>query len=362
MNAEPAYPHPHIESYFFSENEELNQLHDKCVADRFAYTEALNEQLANLAVPEEERLSFMRSLETSGVELLESQANNGQLKPTELEASRPASLDPLQVFMDQAGKHPLLTAAQEVVLSKRIEDGDPEAKEKMINSNLRLVVSIAKRYRGHGVSFLDLIQEGVIGLNRAAEKFDWRKGYKFSTYATWWIRQACQRAVANSSRTIRVPVHVQERRIKLDRIANEFHATIGREATDEELAIATKLKLEHVQEARRLVESVSLNQEVDSESYTELGDLFADRESLDPHEEAEDSLRQQAVQQALADLPARERRILKWRFGFEGEQKSLEQIGNELNLTRERVRQLESQALERLSHASELQGMGDSKK
>jgi RNA polymerase primary sigma factor len=150
------------------------------------------------------------------------------------------TLDPLQLFMDAAGRHKLLTAADEVALAKRIERGDLAAKEKMINSNLRLVVSIAKRYQGHDVPLLDLIQEGVIGLNRAAEKFDWRKGYKFSTYATWWIRQACQRAVANQSKTIRIPVHVQERRIKLNRASAELQAKLGREATAEELAQATR--------------------------------------------------------------------------------------------------------------------------
>src|SRR5689334_3406869 len=170
------------------------------------------------------------------------------------------TLDPLQLFMDAAGRHKLLTAADEVALAKRIEKGDLAAKEKMINSNLRLVVSIAKRYQGHDVPLLDLIQEGVIGLNRAAEKFDWRKGYKFSTYATWWIRQACQRAVANQSKTIRIPVHVQERRIKLNRASAELQAKLGREATIDELADATRLKKEHVEEALDAVDSISLNQ------------------------------------------------------------------------------------------------------
>jgi RNA polymerase primary sigma factor len=170
-------------------------------------------------------------------------------KTGSMSASSGGTLDPLQLFMDSAGRHKLLTAADEVFLAKRIEKGDAAAKERMINSNLRLVVSIAKRYQGHDVPLLDLIQEGVIGLNRAAEKFDWRKGYKFSTYATWWIRQACQRAVANQSKTIRIPVHVQERRIKLNRASAELQAKFGREATIDELAEATRLKPEHVVEA-----------------------------------------------------------------------------------------------------------------
>ena len=266
-------------------------------------------------------------------------------------ASSGGTLDPLQLFMDAAGRHKLLTAAEEVALAKRIERGDLAAKERMINSNLRLVVSIAKRYQGHDVPLLDLIQEGVIGLNRAAEKFDWRKGYKFSTYATWWIRQACQRAVANQSKTIRIPVHVQERRIKLNRASAELQAKLGREATAEELANATRLKLEHVEEALDAVDSVSLNQGLGSDSDSELGDLFADETSVDPAEEAVESVRRQRVQQAVADLPERQRRIIELRFGFDREPASLETIGKELGLTRERVRQLESDALARLQLA-----------
>jgi RNA polymerase primary sigma factor len=261
------------------------------------------------------------------------------------------TLDPLQLFMDAAGRHKLLTAADEVALAKRIEKGDLAAKEKMINSNLRLVVSIAKRYQGHDVPLLDLIQEGVIGLNRAAEKFDWRKGYKFSTYATWWIRQACQRAVANQSKTIRIPVHVQERRIKLNRASAELQAKLGREATAEELAQATRLKLEHVVEALDAVDSVSLNQGLGSEGDSELGDLFADESSVDPAEEAVESVRRQRVQRAVSELPERQRRIVELRFGFDSEPASLETIGKELGLTRERVRQLESDALARLQLA-----------
>jgi len=261
------------------------------------------------------------------------------------------TLDPLQLFMDAAGRHKLLTAAEEVALAKRIERGDAAAKERMINSNLRLVVSIAKRYQGHDVPLLDLIQEGVIGLNRAAEKFDWRKGYKFSTYATWWIRQACQRAVANQSKTIRIPVHVQERRIKLNRASAELQAKLGREATVDELAEATRLKREHVEEALDAVDSISLNQGLGSDSDSELGDLFADETSVDPAEEAVESVRRQRVQEAIADLPERQRRIIELRFGFDGESASLETIGKELGLTRERVRQLESDALARLQLA-----------
>jgi len=260
-----------------------------------------------------------------------------------------STVDSLQLFLNEAGRHKLLTAAEEVALAKRIERGDPVAKERMINANLRLVVSIAKRYQGHDLPLGDLIQEGAIGLNRAVEKFDWRKGYKFSTYATWWIRQACQRAVANQSTTIRIPVHVQERRVKLARASAELQAKLGRDATPEELAEATKLSLLHVEEALAVAEAnVSLNQEVGSDGDGELGDLFANERSIDPADEAEDSIRHQSVRRAVQALPERQRRVLELRFGFEGEAQSLEAIGRELGLTRERVRQLESDSLYRL--------------
>jgi RNA polymerase primary sigma factor len=278
-----------------------------------------------------------------------------ELAAAEAAAAMSGAADSLQLFLADVGRHKLLTAADEVILAKMIERGDPTAKRRMIESNLRLVVSIAKGYRGLGVPFLDLIQEGTLGLNRAVEKFDWRRGFKFSTYATWWIRQSVQRAVANHARTIRVPVHVVERQQKLSRAARRLEVELGREATKEELAEATGLPMQHVDEALGAAHaSVSLNQTVGADDEGELGDLFADREAADPFEEAEESLRRQGVRRALDALPERERRILELRFGFEGEPWTLEAIGHELDLTRERVRQLEGQALARLGALRDL--------
>jgi RNA polymerase primary sigma factor len=268
----------------------------------------------------------------------------------DLTPSSGGTTESLQLFLNGIGRYPLLTASEEVALAKRVERGDLVAKERMVNSNLRLVVSIAKRYRGHDLPLLDLIQEGTIGLNRAVEKFDWRKGYKFSTYATWWIRQACQRAVANQAVTIRVPVHVVERRQKLRRARQRFETSHGRTPTMEELAEATQLPLKHVEEALEAVEaSVSLNQTV-GEGEAELGDLHADRSADDPLETVEVALENDRVRDAVEALPERERRVIELRFGFcEGSDGvSLDQIGRELGLTRERIRQLEASALVRL--------------
>src|SRR5256714_9310538 len=261
-----------------------------------------------------------------------------------------ATTDALQLFLNEAAKWPLLTAEEEVELAKRIERGDEQAKERMINSNLRLVVSIAKRYQGHGLSLLDLIQEGIIGLIRAVEKFDWRKGFKFSTYATWWIRQAVQRGVANKARTIRMPVHIVDRERKISKAERVLHVKLGRAPSLEEIAKEAKLPLKQVREVQEAARAVtSLDRPVGSESDTSLGELVSGQDAP-PEEELEVSFRMEALRRAIAELPDRQQDVLKLRFGLDGDPqpKSLEQIGKELGLTRERVRQIAMDALERL--------------
>jgi RNA polymerase primary sigma factor len=271
-----------------------------------------------------------------------------------------ATTDALQLFLNDAGRYPLLTAAEEVELAKRIERGEKEAKDLMVNSNLRLVVSIAKKYQGHGLSLLDLIQEGIIGLIRAAEKFDHRKGFKFSTYATWWIRQAVQRGVANKSRTIRIPVHIVEREQKIAKAERKLLPELGRTPTDEELARESKLPVKQVREVRNAARAVaSLDKPLGSESDSSLGDVVA-VDSHGPEQEVHVSLEQDAVRRAVAQLPEREREVVKMRFGLDGDPdpKSLEQIGRHLGLTRERVRQIEREALNLLAMNREIDAAG----
>jgi RNA polymerase primary sigma factor len=320
---------------------------------------ALHELIEALELAEEEVQHLYEELDERkiavqddcGRETKESTYVNGDLATS--------TTDAVQLFFNEMARYPLLTAAEEVELAKRIERGDREAKDRMINSNLRLVVSIAKKYQGHGLSLLDLIQEGIIGLIRAVEKFDHRKGFKFSTYATWWIRQAVQRGVANKARTIRLPVHVVDREQKLARAERELLTRLGRAPSEEELAKAAKLPLKQVQEVRAAARSVtSIDKPVGAEGDTSLGELVAGDEAA-PDEELTISLRQDAVRKAVAKLPDREREIVKMRFGLDGDPdpQSLEQIGRQLGLTRERVRQIETQALERLSVERELEAL-----
>jgi RNA polymerase primary sigma factor len=270
-----------------------------------------------------------------------------------------ATTDALQLFLNEAGRYKLLTADEEVTLAKRIERGDKAAKDLMVNSNLRLVVSIAKKYQGHGLSLLDLIQEGIIGLIRAVEKFDWRRGYKFSTYATWWIRQAVQRGVANKSRTIRIPVHILERETKIARAERELVAELERQPTDEEISKRAKLPIKQVREVRRAARAVtSLDKPLGDDSDSSLGDVVATTEH-DFEEELHVGLTEETLRRAVSQLPDREQDVLKLRYGMDGDDdpKSLDEIGRRLGLTRERVRQIEAQALRRLAVNREIEAL-----
>ena len=272
-------------------------------------------------------------------------------EPADLEFST----DSLQLFLKDIGRVDLLTAAQEVELAKRIERGDHRAKQEMVEANLRLVVSIAKRYRNQGLPFLDLIQEGTIGLVRAAEKFDWRKGYKFSTYATWWIRQAVARALADKARTIRMPVHVVEKLNKIMRAERKLRAERGREPTNLEIADDLDMTLEEVESIRRTSQTpVSLEKPVGDEEESEFGHFIEDDSEPLPDEVAGLKLRDEALAQALSQLGDRERRVLELRFGLNGRAPcTLDEVGRAFNVTRERVRQIENHALKKLRVFSE---------
>jgi RNA polymerase primary sigma factor len=272
--------------------------------------------------------------------------------------TREVSTDALQLFLKDIGRVRLLTAAQEVELAKRIERGDHPAKQKMVESNLRLVVSIAKNYRNQGLPFLDLIQEGTIGLVRAAEKFDYRKGFKFSTYATWWIRQAVARALADKARTIRMPVHVVEKLNKISRTERKLLAEFGREPTAEEIAAELELAPIEVEQVRRSAQApISLEKPVGDEEESEFGHFLADENVAQPDEAAETTLRKETLKRILGSLSLRERRVLEMRYGLDGQHpRTLDEVGRTFNVTRERVRQIENQSLKKL------QALADSQK
>jgi len=282
---------------------------------------------------------------------------NGQPKKTELDLTVEPSLDSLRLYLRSIGKVDLLTAEQEISLAKRIERGDMIAKRQMVEANLRLVVSIAKGYLGRGLSFLDLIQEGSLGLIRAVEKFDYRRGYKFSTYATWWIRQAVTRAIADKARTIRIPVHMVE---KLNRVANverQLVQRLGREPEPAEIAAELRWPLGEVREILRVAQlPVSLEKPVGDEDESELGDFVADEAVAEPFEEASEHMQREGVQRALDALPERERQVIQLRYGLSGtEPLTLEEVGETFGVTRERIRQIENNTLKKLQRLPEAQ-------
>jgi RNA polymerase primary sigma factor len=282
-------------------------------------------------------------------------------KGPKLDLTVEPSLDSLRLFLREIGKVPLLTADQEVYLAKRIERGDMLAKTQMIEANLRLVVSIAKGYLGRGLSFLDLIQEGSLGLIRAVEKFDYRKGYKFSTYATWWIRQAVTRAIADKARTIRIPVHMVEKLNKVVHVERQLVQRLGREPRPDEIAVELEITVAEVRDILRMSQlPVSLEKPIGEEEESELGDLVQDEQAESPFDSASLNLRREDIERALGSLPVRERKVIELRFGLNGQQpRTLEEVGRAFGVTRERIRQIENNTLKKLESLPEAQGLKD---
>ena len=269
--------------------------------------------------------------------------------------------DPVRMYLREIGKVPLLTPDEEIVLAKGVEAGDGESKQKIVDANLRLVVSIAKKYIGRGMLFLDLIQEGNLGLIRAVEKFDYRKGFKFSTYATWWIRQAITRAIADQARTIRVPVHMVETINKMVRISRQLVQRLGREPTDEEIAMEMEIEEGKVEDIRRIAQlPVSLETPIGEEEDSQLGDFIEDRDMPSPEESAAGHLLREQIEEMLEALSERERDVLYFRFGLEdGRSYTLEEVGKRFGVTRERIRQIEAKALRKLRHPSRSKKLRD---
>jgi RNA polymerase primary sigma factor len=345
-------------------SDDLRQLVDASEERGTVLQSELNEVFEPLGLEPLEIDAVYRELEQRSIDVVMDVDEDGEKAPDPQPAPQPLQIswetttDALQLFLREAGRHPLLTAAQEVELAKRIEAADAEAKQRMIQSNLRLVVSIAKNYRNQGLPFLDLIQEGTLGLIRAVEKFDWRRGYKFSTYATWWIRQAVARALADKARTIRMPVHIVERMQKMSRAERHLWAQLGREPTLEEIADEANLPLQQAKEVKAAARaSSSLDAPVGDTDDATLGDFVAGDGPL-PDEQVEDSLRSQTLADALRSLPERHRAVVVLRYGLDdADPKTLEEIGRRLGLTRERVRQIEVEALKRLATLHEMESV-----
>ena len=317
----------------------------------------VNEALAEAgdeAMPVEEAT---RELDGMGIEVRDEE-NADQRGPVVLPVAD-GPTDSLERFLSEIGRYPLLTKVEEIQLAKRVEAGDMLAKRRMVESNLRLVVSIAKNYRGQGLGFLDLIQEGILGLIRAVEKFDWRRDLKFSTYATWWIRQAVARALADKSRTIRLPVHVVERLQKVNRAERTLMLRLAREPSNEEIADEAKLPLYQVLDVRKAARSpISLEEPVGDDGESSFSDFLADTDAIDPSDAVADRLRHETLQLGLETLHERNRRVLELRYGLDGrDPRTLDEIGREFGLTRERIRQIEVEALRDLAQMGDLQGL-----
>ena len=345
-----------------SEMVELEEVRDLLARGReqgFLSIDEVAKSVEGVSLDEGAAEELYRHLDEVGVELLEEAEARDRLAaiaeaadkpPRKLNLKADSSTDALQLFLKDVGRVPLLTAREEVELAKLIELGDLQAKKKMVEANLRLVVSIAKNYRNQGLAFLDLIQEGTLGLVRAAEKFDYRKGFKFSTYATWWIRQAVARAIADKGRTIRMPVHVVEKLNKINRAERKLVSELGREPSIAEIADSVKLPEAEVESIKRSAQTpVSLEKPVGDDDESEFGHFLTDQTAPLPDEAAEVALRREALRSILGSLSPRERAVLELRYGLDGQQpRTLDEVGRAFNVTRERIRQIEHQSLKKL--------------
>jgi RNA polymerase primary sigma factor len=348
-----------LEQQELRELSELQRLIEAGLERGSLSTGEIVEVLAELEIEVDQIEELYRELESQGIEIIETPVVVEEKVAAPQRLVIEGTTDSLQLFLQEVGRYPLLTKVEEIQLAKRVEAGDPRAKRRMIESNLRLVVSIAKNYRGQGLGFLDLIQEGILGLIRAVEKFDWRRDLKFSTYATWWIRQAVARALADKSRTIRLPVHVVERLQKVNRAERTLMLRLAREPSNEEIADEAKLPLYQVLEVRSAARSpISLEEPVGDEGESSFSDFLADTDAIDPSDAVADRLRHETLQLGLETLHERNRRVLELRYGLDGrDPRTLDEIGREFGLTRERIRQIEVEALRDLAQMGDLQGL-----
>jgi RNA polymerase primary sigma factor len=359
----------------FLDVEELRTLVAEGRERGFLTLEEIASTLEEVDVTKEQISDFKAHLLETGVDIVSSNGRGPALSEVpsgdgaqpaggrrpEIDLTVEPSLDSLRLYLRSIGRVDLLTADQEVFLAKRIERGDMEAKQRMIEANLRLVVSIAKGYLGRGLSFLDLIQEGSLGLIRAVEKFDYRRGYKFSTYATWWIRQAVTRAIADKARTIRIPVHMVEKLNKVVHVERQLVQEFGREPIPEEIAAELQWTAREVKDILRIAQlPVSLEKPIGEEEDSELGDFVEDETAESPFELASENLRRENVRRALDALPPREREVIEMRYGLRGQKaRTLEEVGRAFGVTRERIRQIENNTLKKLEGLPEAQRLKD---
>ena len=345
--------------------EELRQLVETGQERGYLVIGEVAAALAEVDVSKEQVEEFHQYLVEHGIELHETEgqiaAKAVEGEKVEIDLTVEPSLDSLRLYLREIGRVPLLTAAQEIELAKRIEKGDMRAKRQMIEANLRLVVSIAKGYLGRGLTFLDLIQEGSLGLIRAVEKFDYRKGFKFSTYATWWIRQAVTRAIADKARTIRIPVHMVEKLNKVVHTERQLVQRLGREPLPEEIAAQVDMTADEVRDILKMSQMpISLEKPIGEEEDSSFGDFVEDELSPSPFHIATTTLRREDVERALNSLPKRERQVIEMRFGLNGRKpRTLEEVGQAFGVTRERIRQIENNTLKRLESLPEAQALRD---